>query len=400
LLSKLPTQEKRVPTPRDDRRQATRRGRSAVAVLFFIEGFVSASWFVRIPEVKDRLGLSTGQLGVSLLALTVGLILGMPLVGWLLTRTGSRSVARVTAFAFVVVPVLPVLAVNQVTLMLGLALFGATSGMLDIAINVQGSAVETRMRRPVMSSFHGMYSAGGIAGSAIGGGLATLGIGPRLHLVLVALALGLLGGYIAGWLLPESTVTRNRGPMFARPSRVLLVLGIIAFCALLDEGAMSDWSAVYLRDVIGTNAGLAAAGFTVFSITMALGRLSGDRLAARFGSPALMRTGGMISAFGLGVSLLFPSLPVTLLGFACVGAGTSFVFPLVVSAASRTGRIAPGPAIAAISTAGYIGLMAGPSSIGLTAELSSLRAALGIVVILSILVALLARNVSDVRQPN
>ena len=380
-------------------RRATRRARLAVAVLFFMEGFVAASWFVRIPQVKDRLGLSTGQLGASLLALTVGLLLAMPLVGWLLTRTGSRVVARVMALAFVVVPVLPVLAVNQVTLMLGLALFGAVSGMLDVAINVQGSAVETHMRRPVMSSFHGMYSAGGIAGSAIGGVLAALGVSPRQHLFLVALVLGVLGSYVARWLLPESPLTRNHGPMFARPTRVLLVLGIVAFCALLNEGAMSDWSAVYLRDIIATNAGLAAAGFTVFSITMAVGRLSGDRLAARFGSAQLIRVGGILSAFGLGISLLVPSLPVALFGFACVGAGMSFVFPLVVSAASRSGRMAPGPAIAAISTAGYVGLMAGPSSIGLTAELSSLRVALGIVVLLSLLVAVLARYVADARHP-
>jgi len=393
------THERSSSEPGDDRRRATRRGRVAVATLFFVEGFVAASWFVRIPEVKDRLELSTGQLGVSLLSLTIGLLLAMPLVGWLLTRTGSRSVARVMALAFIVVPVLPVLAVNQVTLMLGLTVFGAVSGMLDVAINVQGSAIEARMRRPVMSSFHGMYSAGGIAGSAIGGGVAALGVSPRAHLFIVALVLGLLGSYVATWLLPESPLARSHGPMFARPTRVLLVLGIVAFCALLNEGAMSDWSAVYLRDIIGTNAGLAAAGFTVFSITMAVGRLLGDRLAGRFGSPVLIRIGGVLAAFGLGISLIFPSLPVTLFGFACVGAGMSFVFPLVVSAASRSGRLAPGPAIAAISTAGYVGLMAGPSSIGLTAEFSSLRAALGIVVVLSALVAVLARNVSDARRP-
>jgi MFS family permease len=179
---------------------------------------------------------------------------------------------------------------------------------------------------------------------------------------------------------------------------MLAVLRVIAFCALLNEGAMSDWSAVYLRDVIGTNAGLAAAGFTVLSITMTAGRLVGDRLAARLGSAVLIRVGGAISAFGLGLALLLPSLPTTLIGFACVGAGMSFVFPLVVSAASRTGRMAPGPAIAAISTAGYTGLVAGPSSIGLTAELFSLRVALLIVVVLSLLVALLGRSVSDARR--
>ena len=370
----------------------------AVSVLFFVEGFVAASWFVRIPEVKDRLNLSSGELGISLLSLTVGLIVAMPLVGWLLTRIDSRAVARVTAFLFVIMPVLPVLAVDQLTLMAGLALYGATSGVLDVAINVQGSTVEARMHRPVMSSFHGLYSAGGIVGSALGGGLAALGLSPRVHLLLVALIFGLLGGVMAGRLLPEDAAHHERPPMFARPTRLLAILGIIAFCALLNEGAMSDWSAVYLRDVIGTSTGMAAAGFTVFSVTMAAGRLAGDRLATRFGTPLLIRLGGIIAALGLGVALAVPGLAASLFGFACVGAGMSFVFPLIVSAASRTGQMAPGPAIAAISTAGYIGLMAGPSSIGLTAELSSLRVALGIVVLLSLLVAFLASRTVVARE--
>jgi MFS family permease len=353
---------------------------------------------VRIPEVKDRLNLSSGELGISLLSLTIGLIVAMPLVGWLLTRTGSRPVARVTAFLFVIVPVLPVLAIDQTTLMIGLVLYGAVAGVLDVVMNVQGSAIEARMQRPVMSSFHGLYSTGGILGSVLGGGLAALGLSPRMHLFLVALPLGLLGGVMAGRLLPEGRLTGERPPMFARPTRLLAVLGVIALCSVLNEGAMSDWSAVYLRDAIGTGTGLAAAGFTVFSVTMAAGRLSGDRLAARFGAPLLIRLGGLVAALGLGLALAIPNLTVSLIGFACVGAGMSFVFPLVVSAAGRTGRMAPGPAIAAISTAGYVGLMAGPSSIGLTAELSSLRAALGIVVLLSLLVALLASRTAAARE--
>ncbi|HEX7103992.1 MAG TPA: MFS transporter [Nitrolancea sp.] len=392
------TQAATLSTRKSGARRVTRRARMAVSTLFFVEGFVAASWFVRIPEVKDRLNLSSGELGISLLSLTIGLIVAMPIVGWLLTRIGSRAVARVTAFLFVIVPVLPVLAVNQATLMVGLVLYGAVAGVLDVAINVQGSTVEARMHRPVMSSFHGLYSAGGILGSAIGGGLAALGLSPRLHLFLVALIFGLLGGIMSGRLLPEGPARHGRPPMFVRPTRLLAILGIIAFCALLNEGAMSDWSAVYLRDAIGTGAGMAATGFTVFSVTMAAGRLAGDRLAARFGAPLLIRLGGLVAALGLGLALAVPSLAASLIGFACVGAGMSFIFPLIVSAASRAGQIAPGPAIAAISTAGYVGLMAGPSSIGLTAELSSLRAALGIVVLLSLLVALLASRTVAARE--
>jgi MFS family permease len=375
---------------RETSRATLKRARFAVGSLFFVQGFVAANWFVRIPAIKDNLNLSTSALGVSLLSLTAGLLLVMPLVGWLLTRVGSRLVCRVTVLAFVAIPALPALAVNQLTLMLALLIFGGVAGMLDVSMNVQGVAVETRMRRPVMSSFHGMYSAGGIAGSIVGGGLAALGVSPSLHLFLIGVTLGLFGGYVSRWLIVESPSKEKQGPVFVRPTRALAALGVIAFCALLNEGAMSDWSAVYLRDNIGTSAGLAAAGFAVFSVTMTAGRLLGDRWAERLGPTMLMRIGGALAAVGLGLSLAVASLPAALLGFACVGAGMSFVFPLTVSAASRSGGMAPGPAIAAISTAGYTGLLAGPSSIGLSADLLTLRGALGIVVMLSLVIALLA----------
>jgi len=375
-------------------RSTLRRARFAVGSLFFIQGFVAANWFVRIPAIKDRLHLSTSALGFSLLSLTVGLLIAMPIIGWLLTRIGSQYVCMATVLTFIVAPALPALAVNQATLMLGLLVFGALAGMLDVSMNVQGVAVESRMGRPLMSSFHGMYSAGGIAGSIIGGGLASLGLSPRLHLFIVGASLALFGAYISRWLIAESPTERKTGPVFVRPTRALATLGVIAFCALLSEGAMSDWSAVYLRDNIGTSAGLAAAGFAVFSVTMTAGRLLGDRWAERLGAPMLMRIGGLVAAIGLGLALAFSSLPAMLIGFASVGAGMSFIFPLTVSAASRSGGMAPGPAIAAISTAGYTGLLAGPSSIGLSADALTLRGALGIVVVLGVVIALLASAAS------
>lgn len=371
-------------------RAEVRRARFAVGATFFVQGFMAASWFVRLPAIKAQLHLSTSALGVSLLSLTVGLLIAMPVVGWLLTRVRSSRIVTTTVLSFVLVPTLPALAVNQLTLMLGLLIFGATAGILDVAMNVQGVAVEARMRRPVMSSFHGMYSAGGIAGSIIGGGLAAIGISPRLHLFIVGLVLGLFGGTVSRWMMPEPPSRRRRGSPFVRPSRALAALGIIAFCALLNEGAMSDWSAVYLRESIGTSAGLAAAGFAVFSVTMTAGRLAGDRWALRLGPASLIRIGGILAGVGLGVSLVIASLPAALLGFACVGAGMSFIFPLTVSAASRSSEMAPGTAIAALSTAGYSGLLAGPSTIGLSAGLVTLRGALGIVVVLSLVVVLLA----------
>ncbi|WP_207956301.1 MFS transporter [Rubrobacter marinus] len=175
-----------------------------------------------------------------------------------------------------------------------------------------------------------------------------------------------------------------------RPNRALAGLGFIAFCVLLGEGAMADWSAVYLGGTLGSGPGFAAAGYAVFSLTMAAGRLCGDRLAKSFRPAALVRAGAALAAAGLGISLAVGHPVLALIGFACAGAGFSVVFPSVLSAAGRDGEMPAGTAIAAVSTAGYFGFLVGPSAIGFVAELTGLGAALFIVVALSATVAAMA----------
>jgi MFS family permease len=380
-------------------RRSLRAARLAVLAIFFLSGFGFGNWAVRIPAVQERLGLGEGLLGLALLGMAVGSLVSMPLAGGLISRLGSRRVVGATALAYSLM--LPLLAVapNLALLVASLALVGAATGSLDVSMNAQAVAVEKGLGHPIMSSFHAAFSLGGLAGAAAGGTVAAAGIGVAPHLTAVA-GFSLVAFVFAYRLMLPAGVDRGEGgePAFARPTRALAGLGIISFCVLLGEGAMADWSAVYLSGTLGTGPGLAAAGFAAFSATMVAGRLLGDGLIARFGRAALVRAGGAVSAVGLGVSLAVAHPAAALVGFGCAGLGFSIVFPAALSAAGRAESA--GPAIAAVATAGYFGFLVGPPSIGFVAEAVGLGGALFIVVGLSAAIVLLAGSVGRAKPKN
>ena len=368
--------------------------RLAVFGIFFLNGFGFGSWAVRIPAVQERLDLGEGLLGLALLGMAAGSLVSMPLAGWLVSRLGSRHVVGATGLGFFLA--LPLLAVSPslALLVLALAFAGASGGSLDVSMNAQAVAVEKGQGRPIMSSFHAAFSLGGLAGAAVGGVVAGWGVGVAPHLAGVS-ALSLAAFVLAYWRMLPADVDRGEGgePAFARPTRALAGLGVISFCVLLGEGAMADWSAVYLNGTLGTGPGFAAAGFAAFSATMVAGRLLGDRVTARFGPVALVRAGGAVAAAGLGVSLAVAHPAAALVGFACAGLGFSIIFPTALSAAGRADGAATGPAIAAVATAGYFGFLVGPPSIGFVAEGVGLGGALFIVVALSAAIVVLAGSV-------
>ncbi len=218
--------------------------------------------------------------------------------------------------------VLPALAPGLLSLVLAVAVVGAANGALDVSMNSQAVAVEKGYGRPIMSSFHAAFSFGGLAGALIGGFVAAAGIGPLPHLAAVAFLCATVAVVAYGSLLPASADAADEGaPAFARPTRALLGLGVISFCVLLGEGAMSDWSAVYLDGTLGTGPGFAAAGYAAFSLAMAFGRLFGDGLAERLGHVRLVRACGALAAVGLGVALFVGQPVFALVGFACAGRG-------------------------------------------------------------------------------
>jgi predicted MFS family arabinose efflux permease len=346
---------------------------------------------VRIPEAQEKLGLGEGALSIALLGAAVGALASMVVAGWLATRLGSRPVVGVCAVLLCLSLAPLALAPGLAILVAALVFAGASNGALDVSMNAQAVAVEERYGRPIMSSFHAAFSLGGLAGAAGGGLVAAGGVGIEPHLLGVSV-LGLVPVYfLYRTLLPaEADRGGEMEPAFVRPTRALVGLGAISFCVLLGEGAMSDWSAVYLKDTLGTGPGFAAAGYAAFSLAMAAGRLSGDALISRFGAANLVRVCGALAALGLGVSLLVGHPLLSLVGFACAGVGFSVVFPAALSAAGRSEEMPTGPALAAVSTSGYFGFLVGPPVIGFIAEGFGLGAGLFVVVALSAAIVLLA----------
>jgi MFS family permease len=362
--------------------------RAGVAAVFFLNGFGYGSWVPRIAEIQDKLGASEGQLGLALFMAAVGALIAMPLAGAAAHRYGSRAATAATVAAFGLS--LPGLALAPSLIWLGLALLaaGAAGGALDVSMNAQGVAVEKRYRRPIMSSLHGMFSLGGMTGAGVTGLAAALDVAIVPHFVGIC-ALILAAGAIACRPMLPASAEAGEGPGFARPSLGLLLPGVVALAALLCEGAVADWSAVYLSTSLGAGTATAAAAFAAFSLMMAAGRFSGDRLVARLGGDPVVRAGGALAAAGLGLTLVIGHPIVAVIGFGLVGAGISCVFPVVLSSAARTPDLAPSAAIAAVCTVGYFGFLLGPPMIGGLAELIGLPAALGLVVLLCALIAAL-----------
>jgi MFS family permease len=373
-------------------RRSLRVARASVAAIFFINGAATANWLVRIPAVQARLHLSAGALGLSLLGVALGALVAMPRAGHLVARYGSRPVTRVGAALFGATLLLPPLAPNAVVLVLALVALGLGHGTLDVAMNAQASTVERAYGRPIMSSFHALWSAGGLVGSAMGGFVADRQIGPVLHLITVAVIAGALGLVVTSGMLPASADAAAADVKPARPRGILLTLGVMAFCVLLGEGAMADWSALYLRDITGAAPGLAAAGYASFSLAMATGRFIGDALTVRFGATSLVRGGGILAALGLGLALVSSSALLTIVGFGAVGAGFSVAFPLMLARAGALPGTSAGTAIATVSVFGYSGFLAGPPLIGFVAQATNLRGGLAVVVVTSLIVAALARG--------
>ncbi len=358
--------------------------------MFALNGVLYGSWAARIPAVQNRLDLSAGALGLALAGVAAGALVAMPLSGGWAARAGSRRATRVLLAAACVAIPLASFAPSLALLVAGTLALGAANGGLDVAMNAQGAAVERRSGKLIFSSLHAGFSLGGLAGALIGAAAAAAGVDVRVNLTIagaLALAIGLPATRA---LLPASADAAPEGRSFARPTRALWALGVLAFCCLLAEGAAADWSAVYVEDSLDAPAGQAALAFAAFSATMTLGRIVGDRLAGALGSVRLLRISGLVAGIGLGGALLLAVPGAAIAGFALLGAGLSVVVPIVFRSAAATPGSPAGPSLAAVSTLGYLGFLAGPPLVGGLAELTSLPVALGIVVVCATMTAVLA----------
>ena len=353
----------------------------AVTLVFALNGALFASIWSRLPAIQTRAGIGDGALGLALLCVMLGLLVSQVGAGAVVARVGSRPLVLVGVLGYALGLVPVALSRSFGELAASFALVGVANGVLDVSMNVHGLTVERGLRRPILSSLHAAFSFGPLAGAAVGGIVAGAGIGVVAHLCTTA-ALGAGGGLVAArFLLPPSADAAPEGPLVARPSRALAVIGIFAFCALLSEGAVNDWVAVYLDDELDTGEGLAAGGLAAFSLTMGVGRLAGDRLTEALGPVRLARFGAGLAALGMATALAAGDPAMAITGFAAMGLGLAALFPLALrAAANRTGT--PGPAVAAVSALGYCGFLAGPTSVGGLSELAGLRTALVLVAIL------------------
>lgn len=368
--------------------------RLAVGALFFLLGLCFASWASRIPSIQQHMGISEAALGGVLLAIPLGQLLSLPLAGWLVAREGSRKVV-LWGVGFYATALLGLGWANGLWQLLPcLVLFGVGGNLTNISVNTQAVGVERLYRhKPIMASFHGLWSLAGFVAAAIGSFMIGHAVPPGVHFVFIA-AFILAGLAVsAGSIVREDSGVDPNQSIFVKPDKELLGLGAIAFCALICEGAMFDWSGVYFKKVIRADKDWVGAGYTAFMSTMALGRFGADWLAHRLGPKRVIQLSGLLTAIGLSIAVALPTLPTALLGFLLVGFGTSAVVPLVYSAAGRSTHMSAGMALAAVSTIGFFGFLLGPPVIGFVAGATSLRVSFALIAMMGLAVSAVASRV-------
>ncbi|GGZ25026.1 MFS transporter [Streptomyces nitrosporeus] len=372
-----------VPTAPDFGTAQVRRARYAIMAVFTVHGAVTGSFATRVPWIQDHASVSAGQLGLALAFPAIGASLAMPLASRVSHRFGARTALRGLLALWTLSLVLPALAPNLLTLCAALFVYGASAGMSDVAMNALGVEVENRLDKSIMSGLHGMWSVGALIGSTAGTVAAHTGADARLHHTVAALALTVLGLIACRGVLDlHSEPDQEPPPRFTLPPKSALVIGAVGFCAVFAEGASLDWSAIYLRDTLGSSAGIAAASTTAFALMMAVARLAGDRVVDRFGAVRTVRAGGVLATAGGLLVVTAPNTALALSGFGLIGLGVAVAVPLAFAAAGRSGDN-PSRAIAGVATITYTSGLIAPSAIGALAEATSLLVSFGLVTALA-----------------
>jgi fucose permease len=372
--------------------------RWATTAVFFVNGAVIGTWVAHIPWIRDRFDLTASQIGLMLIGMSSAVILAMPLAGRAIVKHGSERVTRLGGIACALAVNLTVLAPEPGLVVAGLFVLGAASATMDVAMNSHGVAVEGDLGRPIMSSLHAGWSFGGMIGAAFAALLSVLGLDPRIAVAITSalLVAAVLASTrrIGGGSEPEEAP-----PAFALPSRGVVLIALLCLLTMVTEGAMADWGGLYLRRDLGAEPALAALAFAFFTAGMTVGRLSGDRINHRIGSVALLRIGAALTAVPLAAMLLLGTPAAALAGLFVIGLGVANGVPLMFSAAGRQPDAPSGTAIAAVSSMGSLGFLAGPPFIGFVADAISLPWALATLIVAAVVVFALARR-ATARTPS
>jgi MFS family permease len=346
--------------------------RLVVGVMFFLAGLCFATWASRIVTVQQNLGLSDAGLGAILFSLPVGLMCSLPFSGWIITVIGSRKLLIISIIVYSITLIGLSLAHTVPELIACLVFFGFSSNSVNISVNTQAVAAEGMYGKPIMASFHGLWSMAGFTGAGIGTFMIGNGIAPFHHFIIITAFVIIVVAVVARYLKDDKVT--DSGPVFVMPDSSLIKLGFIAMCSMICEGAMFDWSVIYFKKVVIAPTALIGVGFTAFMCTMAGGRFIADWFAKRYGLKRILQVSGSLTVTGLLIAVIFPYFYTAMAGFLLVGAGVSSVVPMVYSAAGKSKTMQPGVALAAVSTIGFIGFLFGPPIIGFIAGLATLRA--------------------------
>jgi MFS family permease len=359
--------------------------RIAVATFFFANGFFYGNWASRIPEILVFFNIGQAAFG-SLLAISgVGALVAMPLAGYLTTKYGSKRITQIAGLS--VCLIIQFIAIQHNLIVLGVVFIvnSFINGAMDVAMNGQAVYVERLYNKPVMSSFHAIFSIGMVVGALAGGLFSKYGY-PLFNQFLIA-ALMMIGFLI--WASnnlvddkPEPNTSKLEGSAFQMPTAAILPLGIIAFCCMTGEGSMADWSATYMHKIVGKSESFSAIALGVFSAAMTIGRIFGDYFTSILGRRKLLIIDSILSVFGMSIALVFPSEYTVFAGFFLVGLGLSTIVPIVYSTAGNTPGVSPSAGIAMATTIGYSGFFMGPPIIGLLGDAYGLRIGLGFTLIL------------------
>ncbi|MET7899436.1 MFS transporter [Streptomyces mirabilis] len=369
-----------------------RRAQLAIAALFCFLGFQYATWASRLPALKTRLSLSETEVGLLLMVCGAGAAASFPLVAYLMKRLGSRSLSLVSALCLVVILLGLSAARNYPVALLIICADGVAVGCLNVAMNAQGAALEAAYQRTSMTQLHATFSGGSFAAALVASGMNTVTSTVAPHFATAAVLLLLLLAYARPRLLADQQEQapaaeqkdKSRRRRLTVPSQVTLWLGCAMVFGTVTEGAMNDWSALYMKDVAGAPDRLAPLGIAVVSVMMFLARFLGDGWRSRWGDARVVRVGSAVAGTGLALALLAGGVVPALIGFACVGLGIAAVTPCLYVAASAQGS----DALALVATMGTIGLLAGPAVIGFVAGASSLSWGMAVVAASAVVVSI------------
>jgi fucose permease len=366
--------------------------RWATTGVFVVNGAAIGIWVAHIPWVQERFDLSKSALGVVLVGMALAVILALPVAGQAIVRHGSERIVWVGGIACALAVNLPILAPHPLLVALGLAVLGGASATQDVAMNSHGVKVEKDLGRPIMSSLHAGWAFGGMAGAGFAAACAAIGLDARVTVALGSLLLLAMLFVSASRIGHGSVAEGDEAPGFTLPSRGVVLLAVLCLLLMVTEGAMADWGGLYLRADLGASAAVAALAFSFFTGGMTVGRVVGDWINNRIGPVALLRWGALLTGVPLGAMLLIGQPGVALVGLFLVGLGVSNGVPLMFSAAGRQPDTPPGPGIAAVSSMGSLGFLAGPPVIGVLADAVSLPWALATLILGAVVVFALARR--------